>query len=873
MCFLLYGNLGFGLKLNRRTNPTQFPSPLPAHPKKFSEPKYPRPSKNSSTLGVISHKDALPSDVETFNKVTTSPNIASTQSDVASPTEIPPISSWPTISIHSTSFVDGGYKSYRRNATQSQSPSLLPTSSTGPENCSGTLTSTFGQSTIIITSTVTSTVTGNSTTVDGSTSTYKPHITSLPECATAYVVGAGPVPEALTSTVLVTDLVTKKSFGTPPSPSSVPPIYGKAPPATQPQSKDGTHDSHPPSGKHPASPDLSSGDSAIHHGGGADSKIPSGQGTKGSSHKVKASHAKDPANGPVTNPKKNPSGPPGHKPDNHQYSNAPSNGDKKTQKPGGSSSTSSQHNNSPHHAAKGTKNNPAFSPNSNVDSGSPGGRAPSYESGDGAFGGTPASGNPAAADNPSGKKDQPAAKGNGQFSGTGGNQAGDVDQYIPSSTNAGGVPIEIKPTEIFVGDHIIPIGQIPTTLVDHGQTFTVQQSQIIAPSTTIPLTRANGKEIPANNPVNIDGVPVYFQNDRVLFGSITITPSRSTSTFSYMGKTYHIDDSRLVAPTTTVDLAVIPKQSLVTAGGQVFTANPSQLIAPKTTVARPQNQRPSPFTLNGQIFTINPSELVLPDSIVKPPRITPPPSPIVAEGVTLRVGSSAVVVGSKTYPINAGQQYSNIEFQGHTINIGPDGIILASTTIPLPVSQQTSSIITRGSLTLTLFPSSAIAAGHTYFLDTSSPATTTAIDGQLITIGPGGVEFEGTTAPLPSLAATSFAQTGPQPSVTVVDGISLTLEAGGVVISGTTYRTGKGSTPTTVAFGGESLSVGPGGIEAIEIAGTPSATGTLQQAASAGAGASTAPSSYSGESGATRNSLEWMFWTLVWVTLGLAVAL
>ncbi|KAI4214912.1 MAG: hypothetical protein LQ351_002625 [Letrouitia transgressa] len=860
VCFLLY-------------------SPLPIHSKIILESRYPRPSRNSSNSGTTSHKDALPSDVETFNKVTTFPNVASTQSDVASPTETPPIDSWPTISIH-----DGDWgvsstfrpnKSYSLNATQAplRTLSLLPTS-TGSGNCSGTLTSTYGQSTIIITSTVTSTVIGSSTIGNGSANAYQTRITEPPKCATEYVVAAGEAP-ALTSTAIVTDLVTKKSFEAPPAPSSVPPIYGGAPPSSQPQSKDGTHDSHPPSGKHPASPNLSSGGSATPNGGGPDSEISNGQGTKEPSHKATASHAKDPANGPATNPKKNPPGSSGHGSGDHQYSNAPSNGDKKTPKPGGSSSTSNQHHDSPDNAAKGSKNNPASSSYSEADSGSPGGRAPSSESGDGGFGGAPVSGNPAAAHNPSGSKDQPAAKGNGPFSGTAGNQAGNVNQYIPSSTNVGGVPIEIKPTEIFVGDHIVPIEQIPTTLVDHGQTYTVQQSQIIAPSTIIPLTGANGKVVPVNNPVNVDGIPVYFQKDRVVFGSTTIFPSRSTSAFSYMGKTYQIDGLRLVAPTTTVDLAVTPKQSLVTAGGQVFTANPSQLIAPKTTVARPQNQQPSPFTLNGQVFTINPSELILPDSTVKAPRITPPPSPIVAEGVTLSVGSSAVVVGSRTYPINAGQQYSNIEFQGHTINIGPDGIILASTTIPLPPSQQTSSVVTRGSLTLTLFPSSAIAAGHTYFLDSSSPATTTVIDGQLITIGPSGVEFEGTTAPLPSLAATSLAQTGPQPSVTVVDGISLTLGAGGVVINGTTYRTGKGSTPTTVAFGGESLSVGPGGIEAIETTGTPSATGTLQQAASAGAGAgaSTLPSFDGGESGATRKSLDWMFWTLIWGVLGLAVAL
>ncbi|KAL9613907.1 MAG: hypothetical protein Q9167_001585 [Letrouitia subvulpina] len=800
-----------------------------------------------------------------------SPDIASTQSDIASLTETPPTYSWSTISVHSTSFLDGDQSFSSIPPPKPWTPRPVPTPPTASGNCSGTLTSTFGQSTITITSTVTSTTTisvGSSTSVNGSLSLNATQTTSLPECATEYVVANGPA-QPLTTTLSVTDLVTKKTFESPPSPSSVPPIFGNTPPATQPHSKDGTHDSHPSSGKQPASPDLSSGGSANPHGGGADSQISSGQGKKEPPHKVTASHAKDPANGPVTNPKKNssknPSGSSGHEPENHQSNNPPSNGDKKTQKPGGSSSTSSQHNNAPNHGTTGTKNNPGSN-----DSGSPGGGASSYGSGDDSFSGTQVSGNPAAAHNPSsGKKDQPAAKGNGQSSSTGGNQVGNSGHYIPSSTNVGGVPIEIKPTEIFVGDHIIPIEQIPTTFVDHGQTFTVQQSQIIAPSTTIPLTGANDKDVPVNNPVNIDGVPVYFQKDKVLFGSSTIFPSRSTSTFSYMGKTYRIDDLHLVAPTTTADLVVTSKQSLVTAGGEIFTANPSQLIAPKTTVARPQNQRPSPFTLNGQTFTINPSELVLPDSTFKLPRITPPPSSIVAEGVTLSVGSSVVVVGSKTYPINAGQQYSNIEFQGHTIDIGPDGIILASTTIPLPASQQTSSVITRGSLTLTLFPSSAIVAGHTYFLDSSSPATTTEIDGQLITIGPSDVEFEGTTAPLPRLAATSLAQTGSQPSVTVVDGISLTLEAGGVVISGTTYRTGKGSTPTTVAFGGENLSVGPGGIEAIETTGTPSATGTLQQAA----GASAAPSSDGGESGAARNSLGCMFWILMWVILDLAVAL
>ena len=98
-------------------------------------------------------------------------------------------------------------------------------------------------------------------------------------------------------------------------------------------------------------------------------------------------------------------------------------------------------------------------------------------------------------------------------------------------------------------------------------------------------------------------------------------------------------------------------------------------------------------------------------------------------------------------------------------------------------------------------------SGRTFTFGPGSVPFTTTINGQIVTIGPKGIGFAGTTAALPR--ATGGGGTS---SIVTADGLTFTVEPTDVVINGKTYAIGPGATPTTIVVGTETISIGPGGV-------------------------------------------------------------
>ena len=370
----------------------------------------------------------------------------------------------------------------------------------------------------------------------------------------------------------------------------------------------------------------------------------------------------------------------------------------------------------------------------------------------------------------------------------------------PGITTLNHVPVSIGPGGVVVGSHTVAPGPQSTILTVNGQTFTIEPSRIVAGTTTLPFSIAPDQPYTT---AAIGSVPVTLGPKIAVIASATYTLGSSPTAIVYDAQTYFLESSKLVAAQTTVNLPYRkPPFAFVTAGGEIFSVYSSQLEAPGITIAIPTGPYRSQFVHRGETFTINPSQLIVPDKTVPLPwnMITPAPSAVSAEGIMMSIGPSAVVIGSRTYSL---QNPSSIVYNGHTISLGSNGVGLASTTIAFP-SVPSFSTVTEGALTLIVNPSEAVIQGHSYPLSQGATPITTVIQGQTISIGPDGIAFTGTTAviPRPSKA----------PYLTTIDGMTFSVGPTDVVVAGKTYAIGGGAGSQTVTIGSEILSFGPEGV-------------------------------------------------------------
>ena len=273
----------------------------------------------------------------------------------------------------------------------------------------------------------------------------------------------------------------------------------------------------------------------------------------------------------------------------------------------------------------------------------------------------------------------------------------------PATTSIDDVPVQVLPSSVVVGGQIVPIPDTSseTTLQVNGQTFTVQNSQIIAPGTTY-----------------------------------AITP-----------------DKNQAGPATAT-------ASAVTAGGLTFTVGASQAIISGTTYPVGIGAGSSTAVKVGsETVIIGSGGVVLPSTTVAPARVTTSllaPEVITAGGITFTVGPSSVVIEGSTYTIGAGAKSTTLVVGGKTISVGSNGIGLASTTI---APEPNFTVVTVGGLTLSVDSSEAILKGTTYKIGKGAPTETTMVGGKTVSLGPGGVGLASTTIPPETAGAPSGTST------------------------------------------------------------------------------------------------------------------
>lgn len=378
-----------------------------------------------------------------------------------------------------------------------------------------------------------------------------------------------------------------------------------------------------------------------------------------------------------------------------------------------------------------------------------------------------------------------------------------TDPMVPRVT-AGGRVFSVYPSQLKAPGKTILLPTIAkaSPFVYQGRTYSVNPSQIIAPDTSITLPPAN-KVTPF---VYIDH-SLSLDASQFMARSKTMPLSSGCGIVTYNGQILTIKPSEVIGPSTTIALSApddsAASPTAVTTGGLTFSIGPSAAVVGSSTYSFVPGKAAATIMTDGEAVLVGSNGVQFGNFHVPIPTSTPSFSAVTQGDLTFSVAPSEVVIGGHTDKINADMTPITTVVHGHTISIGPKGVSLASTTIPLPEPKKSFSIATEGDLTFSIAPSEVVVEGKTYSLASNRPPITTAIDGQIMTIGPKGIHLEGTTVNLPVIQT---------PMIETAGGLTFSVGATDAVISGTTYAIGSGAPLQTVVVGSQTIKIGSAGV-------------------------------------------------------------
>ena len=286
----------------------------------------------------------------------------------------------------------------------------------------------------------------------------------------------------------------------------------------------------------------------------------------------------------------------------------------------------------------------------------------------------------------------------------------------PSTTVVSGVPIIVLPSNsVVIGGQLVsvPSGNSQKTIVANGNTYTVQNSQIVGPGATIPIAAAFGQNAGSTT---------------VAAGGLTFAVGATQAVVS--GHTYAIGSG---APRET------------------------EIIGSKTVVFGSAG-----VEVPGQTFA--------------PEKITAAPSFLVTMvgGVSLSVDATEVVLGSSTYRIGQGASQTVVTYEGKTLTLGTQGVAMGSSTIPPAVITPAASLsaVTVAGLSLSIDATEVVVGSQTFRIGSGAPTETITTNGKTLTIGPSGIAVGSTTLTPPAALQTAGA---PSAILNIVDAWSILM--------------------------------------------------------------------------------------------------
>ncbi|PQE13765.1 hypothetical protein CJF31_00005240 [Rutstroemia sp. NJR-2017a BVV2] len=397
----------------------------------------------------------------------------------------------------------------------------------------------------------------------------------------------------------------------------------------------------------------------------------------------------------------------------------------------------------------------------------------------------------------------------GGYGGEGNNPGGSgngVFVLAPSSTVIGSVTIQVGQSiaQINGASYTIGPGAPDKTTVVNQQTISIGAGGLAFPGTTLaPLPRE-----PTNIMV-LGGQPISVENSVAYIGSSTFTygAGSATKTEVFNGETILIGPSGIGLAKTTLAGGSDSGLQLGIAGGLTLTEVGATLgIISGTTFTVGPGATSTVAVINGETISAGPSAIIGASTTLTYPLINPTHT-VAIEGITFtEIGSSLAVFGRTTFTFGPGAAPTSYFHNGQTISIGGDGIGFASTTFTGIPQRPATQAITAGGITFSEIGSTlAVIDGTTFNFGPSAKPTSLTVNGQSISIGPGGIGF----------ASTTFRGIAQTPTTQAITAGGITFSEVGstlAVINGTTFTFGLGAQPTSHTFNGQTISIGPQGI-------------------------------------------------------------
>ncbi|CAG8977975.1 hypothetical protein HYALB_00001856 [Hymenoscyphus albidus] len=388
--------------------------------------------------------------------------------------------------------------------------------------------------------------------------------------------------------------------------------------------------------------------------------------------------------------------------------------------------------------------------------------------------------NGAGSGNGGGSSGIPGGQNINNVGGGNGGSNGNPNVATPTTATIGGVQVVVQPTQVVIGTQTISVPNIgspgngngnggvengngnsngngPSSriVVENGQTFAINPSQVIGAGSTIniPVTSAGGLFREAI-PTVISGVPVQLgQNSAVIAGvTYSIGAGAPQTTISVSGQIITIGPNGLEFPQTTVPPRAPLPTNIVVIEGQLFSAiGASVAVVGSSTITYGPAMPAQTKTFNGAPITLAPGGIYFDDGKSLGGAANPSNTQLgIAGALTIsEIGSSIAVINGVTFTVGpAGSSPTTTVINGKTITIDQRGIGLGSTTLSFPFNPTTRTF-SYGDITYTQIGGSLVILGGTTFtVGAGAKPTTIFENGQTISIGPGGMGFASTTIPL-----------------------------------------------------------------------------------------------------------------------------
>jgi hypothetical protein len=298
-------------------------------------------------------------------------------------------------------------------------------------------------------------------------------------------------------------------------------------------------------------------------------------------------------------------------------------------------------------------------------------------------------------------------------------------------------------------------------VVEGGQTFTINPSQVIGSGTTIniPGTAAGGVFRESPTPTIISGVPVQIgQSVAVISGTTySIGPGAPQTTIVVNGQTISVGPSGLGFAQTTVAPAGPLPTNVVIVEGEVFSAiGPSVAVIGGSTITYGGSIPATTDVFNGASITLGPTGIQFDSSTLGGTKNPTNTQLGIAGGLSItEIGSTIAVISGMTFTVGPGAIPTSTVINGHTISVGPSGLGLKGTTLSYPFNPTTRTITAGGVTYSEIAGTLVVFGGTTFTVGPGAKPTTDIYNGQTISIGPGGVGFSTTTIPPATSTPTS----------------------------------------------------------------------------------------------------------------------